>query len=122
MLFADAGYKISIINLKCILKELGFNCLDDPAACATPYDDAAGAAAKWDVAGALRYSAEAAFRDAGALVFNETLDLLCAGGVCDHRVPGTDTVGIVDTNHFTTEGSLYLAPFLACWLERVGLL
>lgn len=25
MLFADAGYKISIINLKCILKELGFN-------------------------------------------------------------------------------------------------
>jgi hypothetical protein len=25
MLFADAGYKISIINLKCIIKELGFN-------------------------------------------------------------------------------------------------
>lgn len=25
MLFADAGYKITIINLKCVLKELGFN-------------------------------------------------------------------------------------------------
>ena len=25
MLFADSGYKITIINLKCILKELGFN-------------------------------------------------------------------------------------------------
>lgn len=25
MLFADAGYKITIINLKCVLKEIGFN-------------------------------------------------------------------------------------------------
>lgn len=25
MLFADAGYKITVINLKCVLKELGFN-------------------------------------------------------------------------------------------------
>ena len=25
MLWADAGYKITIINLKCVVKELGFN-------------------------------------------------------------------------------------------------
>ena len=115
-LVASKGATLVVLGDGPLLKEFGFQCATpgrDAEACATPYDDAAGA---------LRQSAEAAFREAGALVFNQTLDLLCRDGICDHRVPGTDTVGIVDTGHFTTEGSLYLAPFLACFLERAGLL
>ena len=95
------------------LRTRGWQCRGDPSPCAT--DRAASG-------GALRYPAEAAAAGAGALVFNETLGLLCDGDVCDHRVPGTETISIFDRDHLTTEGSLYLAPFLACFLERAGLL
>ena len=67
-------------------------------------------------------AAEAAFAAAGARVFSGAFDALCGAETCDHRVPGTSTVAIVDRSHWTTEGSLYVAPFLACWLEGEGLL
>ena len=75
-----------------------------------------------EAAGALRGAAEAAFAAAGARVFSGAFDALCGAETCDHRVPGTSTVAIVDRSHWTTEGSLYVAPFLACWLEGEGLL
>ena len=59
---------------------------------------------------------------AGFAVFDRALDLLCDGSTCGHRIPGTTTAAIVDRDHWTGEGSLFLAPFLACFLEDLGLL
>ena len=95
------------------LREHGFACVRGDGDCATPRAEAAGA---------LRGAAEAAFAAAGARVFSGAFDALCGAETCDHRVPGTSTVAIVDRSHWTTEGSLYVAPFLACWLEGEGLL
>ena len=46
----------------------------------------------------------------------------CTAGVCDFRVPGTETIAYFDTNHLNTAGSLYLGPFIACAFEQAGLL
>ena len=46
----------------------------------------------------------------------------CIAGVCDLRVPGTETIAYFDDNHLNTAGSLYLGPFLACAFEQAGLL
>jgi hypothetical protein len=46
----------------------------------------------------------------------------CTAGVCDVRVPGTETIAYFDTNHLNTAGSLYLGPFIACAFEQAGLL
>ena len=49
-------------------------------------------------------------------------DKLCTATTCGATVPGTDTVAYLDTNHLSTAGSLYLAPFLNCYLASEGLL
>lgn len=41
---------------------------------------------------------------------------------CGPYVPGTSTVGWYDEGHLSTAGSLYLAPFVNCYLEGRGLL
>ena len=41
---------------------------------------------------------------------------------CGASIPGTHTIGIGDDSHLTLEGSMYVAPFLACFLEGKGLL
>jgi hypothetical protein len=46
----------------------------------------------------------------------------CIAGVCDLRVPGTETIAYFDDNHLNTAGSLYVGPFLACAFEQAGLL
>ncbi len=46
----------------------------------------------------------------------------CIAGVCDLRVPGTETIAYYDDNHLNTAGSLYLGPFIACAFEQAGLL
>ena len=48
-------------------------------------------------------------------------ELFCLNGLCDAYIPGTDILGLVDYGHLTTAGSLYLAPFLSCALEGLGL-
>ena len=48
-------------------------------------------------------------------------ELFCSNSVCDAYIPGTDILGLVDYGHLTTAGSLYLAPFLSCALEGLGL-
>ena len=46
----------------------------------------------------------------------------CTAGVCDFRVPGTETIGYYDDDHLNTAGSLYVGPFIACAFEQAGLL
>ena len=41
---------------------------------------------------------------------------------CDGSVPGTGMPAYRDTDHLSTYGSLYLAPFLNCFLRSVGIL
>ena len=51
-------------------------------------------------------------------------DKLCdANGKCGPTVPGsTSTYAWLDTNHLSTAGSLYLAPFFNCFLQAAGML
>ena len=60
-------------------------------------------------------------RDEGTLFF-PVFDLLCDGGRCRARIPGTSTVAVTDKGHWTTAASLYLAPFLHCFLVDAGVL
>ena len=53
--------------------------------------------------------------------FVSVRELFCSNGLCDAYIPGTDILGLVDYGHLTTAGSLYLAPFLSCALEGLGL-
>lgn len=46
----------------------------------------------------------------------------CTAGVCDFRVPGTETIAYYDDDHLNTAGSLYVGPFIACAFEQAGLL
>jgi hypothetical protein len=46
----------------------------------------------------------------------------CTAGVCDLRVPGTETIAYFDDDHLNTAGSLYVGPFIACAFEQAGLL
>ena len=46
----------------------------------------------------------------------------CIAGMCDMRVPGTETVAYWDDDHLNTQGALYVAPFLACAFEQAGLI
>jgi peptidoglycan/LPS O-acetylase OafA/YrhL len=64
--------------------------------------------------------AERAWAELG-VPFVPVRGLFCADGACDAHVPGTDVLALVDYGHLTTAGSLYLAPFLACALESLGL-
>ena len=49
-------------------------------------------------------------------------DKLCTDTTCGAEVPGTHTIAFVDQNHLSTAGSLYLGPFLNCFLHDSGLL
>ena len=49
-------------------------------------------------------------------------DKLCTETTCGAEVPGTHTIAFVDQNHLSTAGSLYLGPFLNCFLHDSGLL
>ena len=66
-------------------------------------------------------AAEAAWAGLGDVAFFRAFDLFCAGGVCGAQIPGTDVLGVVDYGHLTTAGSLYVAPFLTCFLESRNL-
>ena len=66
-------------------------------------------------------AAEAAWAGLGDVAFFRAFDLFCAGGVCGAQIPGTDVLGVVDYGHLTTAGSLYVAPFLTCFLEARNL-
>ena len=48
-------------------------------------------------------------------------DKLCSATTCGAVVPGTNTVSYYDQNHLSTAGSLFLAPFLNCYLRQMGL-
>jgi len=48
--------------------------------------------------------------------------LLCADGMCDAFIPGTSTFAYSDDNHVSTEGAIYLWPFLCAFFEESGLL
>ena len=64
-------------------------------------------------------AAEAAWAGLGDVAFFRAFDLFCADGVCGAQIPGTDVLGVVDYGHLTTAGSLYVAPFLSCFLDGV---
>ena len=49
-------------------------------------------------------------------------DKLCTATSCGAVVPGTSTLAYLDANHLSTAGSLYLAPFMNCYLSDQGLL
>ena len=49
-------------------------------------------------------------------------DRLCTASSCGVNVPGTSTAAYLDQNHLSTAGSLYLAPFMNCFLSDQGLL
>lgn len=49
-------------------------------------------------------------------------DRMCTTDACGAMVPGTQTALYYDTNHLTPAGSLYLGPFLNCYLRETGLL
>ena len=65
----------------------------------------------------------AAFADESAdSHFFSYFDLFCDGDTCSAAIPGTRTIGYRDGNHLSSEGSLYIAPFLACAFQGWGLL
>ena len=49
--------------------------------------------------------------------FFPILGRFCKNGVCNALVPGTETVHTFDRDHWTFEGALFVAPFLACHLS-----
>ena len=49
-------------------------------------------------------------------------DRLCTSTECGPELPGTTAVGWLDDWHLSTAGSLYLAPFLHCWLTDNGVI
>ena len=51
-------------------------------------------------------------------------DRLCdpVSGLCGPTAPGTNTVIYFDSHHFSLAGSMYLAPFLSCKMQALGLL
>ena len=75
----------------------------------------------------LRISAsEAAFDQLAAanprVLFYRQHDLFCTAAVCGATIPGTNRIWVYDRQHWTFEGAMYAAPFVACLLEGHGLL
>ena len=65
--------------------------------------------------------AETAWTALRTAKFFRTFDLFCDAGTCGAYAPGTDVLAVVDYGHLSTAGSLYVAPFLSCFLEAEGL-
>jgi len=87
--------------------------------CAPPGDRAACDRAAEAASPARRGDAERAWEAAAGVAFFSTFDLFCDGGTCGAFLPGTDILSHVDYGHLTAAGSLHVAPYLACYLERV---
>ena len=49
-------------------------------------------------------------------------DSLCDGSTCHMRVPGTSAMAYMDDDHLSSQGAMYVAPFIACAFEEAGLL
>lgn len=49
-------------------------------------------------------------------------ELFCNNTVCGAYVPGTSALAYMDYDHWTSEGSLYVAPFLNCFLVSHNLI
>ena len=115
----DRGATLLILGDGPYLKDHGFNCAapETSADCDTPLDDAVSPLAR---EAAAFYDARAAAAPGRTLHF-PVVDLLCEGGLCRAAVPGTATVAVTDKGHWTTAASLYLAPFLHCFLLDAGL-
>ena len=66
----------------------------------------------------------AATHDAVVYIPSEWMyDKLCTESMCGALVPGSSGAFIYsDRHHMTTAGSLYLGPFISCWLQEHGLL
>ena len=101
--------------------------------CDTPLHDAV--AVDWDLHEAMEEAYAALERSEPNVVFaNSTwmYGLLCdvhgsdprnnGAAVCSAAVPGTTAPMYIDTHHLNTQGSLYLAPFIECFLRERGLL
>lgn len=101
------------------LKDFGFNCKTDATAadCDTPRQDAEPEFFR-DVE---TFYENLADGHADTLFF-PVFDLFCADDLCRAYIPGTDTVAVTDKGHWTTASSLYLAPFLHCFLQDAGIL
>jgi len=100
-----------------VLRMGGWDCRDDLALCDTPE-----AAAVNPLSSELdRVYAEVASRSESTH-FYSARGLFCAEGVCGALIPGTRTFAYADTHHITSEAGLYLAPFLSCYFQSVGLL
>ena len=109
LLLGDGPY-LNDFGFNCKTEETRRNC-DTTRADARPdlFDDAEA------------FYADLARDDPGTWFF-PVFDLLCDGDACGALVPGTATVAVTDKGHWTTAASLYLAPFLHCFLRDAGIL
>ena len=74
------------------------------------------------VANVTNSTAQSANVTTSVLFLPVLFESFCIAGVCDLRVPGTETIGFFDDDHLNTAGSLYVGPFIACAFEQAGLL
>jgi len=49
-------------------------------------------------------------------------ELFCTNKLCGAYIPGTSVLAYKDLDHWTTEASLYVAPFLHCFMESKNLI
>jgi len=54
----------------------------------------------------------------GDVFFWNFAPLLCTEQICDHLVPGTNSLAFFDTNHLTEAGAIYLWPYLCAFLAQ----
>jgi hypothetical protein len=70
-----------------------------------------------------RYKATTAFdkleNSTSNVIYFKVFDLMCEGDICGSRVPGKDTLLYYDKDHWSFEGSLFIAPYLACQLQAL---
>ena len=118
-----------------MLRERGLQCLTPTSLplCDTPLHEAV--AVDWDLHEAMdKAYAALELSEPNVAYANSTwmYGLLCdvhgsdprsnGTAACSAAVPGTTESMYLDTNHLNTQGSLYLAPFIECFMRERGLL
>jgi len=128
---APRGASLVVTDDVPFLRAKGSDCVDDPRACDTDatailnddYHDwyHQRGSSQWRHAQIVSAFTPFAAAHANVYFMEALYEPFCVGHTCQATIPGTTTIGYFDDDHINTAGSLYLAPFMACYFYSVGL-
>ena len=108
------GASLLVLEDSPAIPNTGIHCLRDPNLnCDVGKSDAI--AKRSDLTSAF----ESLAREHPNAFFFQLLDHVCTQEICNHMIPAANTLLIVDYDHWTFEGGLFIAQFLACLLDTV---